>query len=134
LNAPPEYRFEGPVKWEPGPGAAGVTLRGLLVASGTRTPAQLSLMCSERPALPAMLMEVIVEMATASEVVLRSGAQAWHLRCSTVQLHLDVGAAFYTAIPPRATPLTRRLGWRVLLTLANTSAGRWLLSRRSRKP
>jgi len=134
LNAPPEYRFEGPVQWQAGPGAAGVTLHGLLVASGKRTAAQLSLMCSERPALPPTLMEVTVEMVNAAEVVLRSGAQVWHLRCSTVQLHLDVGATFYAAIPPRSTPLSRRLGWRVLLMLANTAAGRWLLSRRSRKP
>lgn len=122
------------MKWDVGPGPAGVTLRGVLVEHGTRSAAQLSLMCSERPDLPAVLMQVSVEMVTESEVVLRSGAQAWRLRCSTVQLHLDVGATFYAAIPPRATPLTRRLGWRVLLALANSSAGRWLLSRRSRKP
>ncbi len=122
------------MQWQAGPGAAGVTLQGCLVDSGKRSAAQLSLMCSERPSLPSLLTEVCVERGTTSEVVLRSGAQAWHLHCSTVQLHLDVGATFYTAIPPRSTPLTRRLGWRVLLMLANTAAGRWLLSRRSRKP
>jgi hypothetical protein len=94
--------------------------------------AQLSLMCSEPPQLPASLENVTVEALTAPEVVLHSGAQVWRLRCSTWQLHRDVGAVFYAAIPPRPTPWMRRLGWRLLLGIAGTAAGRWLLSRRSR--
>jgi hypothetical protein len=110
-------------------------LLGLLVeGGGTGTAAQLSLMCSERPSLPPILTEVSVETLAAPDVVLRSGVQVWRLRCSTVQLHLDVGAMFCAAIPPRSTPWTRRLGWGVLLTVANTAVGRWLLSRLSRKP
>jgi hypothetical protein len=130
-------RFVGPVTWVAGPGAAGVTLLGQLAhteghALGQAGAAQLSLMCSETPRLPATLMDATVEALAAPDVVLQSGAQVWHLRCSTWQLHRDVGAAFYAAIPPRATPWTRRLGWRVLLGIAGTAPGRWLLSRRSR--
>lgn len=133
MNAPSNYRFEGPVKCVTGPGPAGVTLQGLLVQSGGQaTAAQLSLMCSEPPQLPATLADVTVEALAAPEVVLHSGAQVWRLRCSTWQLHREVGAIFYAAIPPRPTPWIRRLGWRLLLGIANTAPGRWLLSRRGR--
>jgi hypothetical protein len=40
---------------------------------------------------------------------------------------------FYGAIPPRPTPWGRRLGWRVLLGMAGTAPGRWLLSRQMAK-
>jgi hypothetical protein len=133
LNASHIFRFEGPVKWVAGPGPAGVTLLGLLAQTdGKASAAQLSLICSEAPSLPSTLMDATVEVLAAPDVVLHSGAQVWHLRCSTWQLHRDVGATFYAAIPPRATPWTRRLGWRVLLGIAGTAPGRWLLSRRSR--
>jgi hypothetical protein len=137
LNTPHIFRFAGPVKWVAGPGPAAVTLLGLLTQTAGDTgraasAAQLSLMCSERPALPDVLMDVTVEVLALSEVVLHSGAQVWHLRCSTWQLHRDVGAAFYAAVPPRATPWTRRFGWRVLLGIAGTGPGRWFLARRSR--
>lgn len=123
------------MRWVPGPGPAGVTLLGVVIESdGQSSSAQLSLMCNERPALPPTLADVTVEARAAPDIVLRSGAQVFHLRCSTVQLHRDVGAIFYAAIPPRPTPWTRRLGWGVLLTGANSALGRWLLSRLSRKP
>jgi hypothetical protein len=132
VNAPHIFRFEGPVKWVPGPGPAGVTLLGRLAQGAEPGAAQLSLMCSEAPQLPAALADATVEALAAPEVVLQSGGQVWHLRCSTWQLHRDVGASFFATIPPRTTPWTRRLGWRVLLGIAGTAPGRWLLSRRSR--
>jgi hypothetical protein len=133
LNAPHRFRFEGPVRWVSGPGPAGVTLLGRLAQTdGEAIAAQLSLICSEPPQLPAAMADVTVEALTAPDVVLHSGAQVWPLRCSTWQLHRDVGAMFEAAIPPRPTPWKRRLGWRVLLAVAATAPGRWLLSRRSR--
>jgi hypothetical protein len=134
LNVPAEIlRFEGPVTWQAGPGPAGITLLGRIVESdGRTTPAQLSLICSERPELPFKLSDVTLEKSSAAEVLLRSGAREWRVHCNTWQLHRDVGAAFYAAIPPRRTPWTRRLSWRLLLGVAATAPGRWLLSRRSR--
>ena len=132
---PPEIlRFEGAVKWEAGPGPAGVTLLGRIVEpDGQTTAAQLSLICSEAADLPANpLQDLTVETPSAHEVVLRSGAREWRVHCSTWQLHRNVGVTFYAAIPPRRTPWTRRLSWRLLLGVAATSTGRWLLSRRSR--
>lgn len=133
MSAPQLFRFEGPVRCVPGPGAAGVTLQGRLMQGTEPTAAaELSLMCDEAPPLPREIADASIEIQAAPQVVVRSGAQVWQLRCSTWQLHRDVGAAFYAAIPPRPTPWTRRLGWRVLLALAATAPGRWLLSRGQR--
>jgi hypothetical protein len=127
-------RFTGAVKWVAGPGIAGVTLLGrILEADGSSTPAELSLLCGDAPQLPRALPDLVFEaLAAPEEVLLRSGAHSWRLRCATWQLHRDVGTAFYAAIPPRRTPWTRRLTWRVLLGVAASPPGRWLLSRRSR--
>jgi hypothetical protein len=125
-------RFEGPVSWVAGPGPAGITLLGRSNESGS-TPAQLSLIGTESVNLPQTLDDVTVEAQAARGIVLRSGSREWHIACTTWQLHRDVGARFYTAIPPRPTPWNRRLSWRVLLGLAATAPGRWLLSRRVAK-
>jgi hypothetical protein len=135
LNTPAEIlRFEGSVKWETGPGPAGITLLGRIVEpDGRTTAAQLSLICSDAPDLPANLKDLTVETPSAGEVLVRSGAREWRVHCNTWQLHRDVGTTFYAAIPPRRTPWTRRLSWRLLLGVAATFPGRWLLSRRSRR-
>ena len=126
-------RFEGPVRWEAGPGPAGITLMGSIAEpDGRTTAAQLSLICREPPDLPAKLTNLTVETASAADLLLRSGAREWRVHCNTWQLHRDVGATFYAAIPPRRTPWTRRLSWRLLLGVAATAPGRWWLSRRSR--
>ena len=134
MNAPSEIlRFKGAVKCVDGPGRAGVTLLGkILEADGSTSAAQLSLSCRQRPALAPTLDEVSLEALTAQEMLLRSGAQQWQLRSTTWQLHRDVGAAFYAAIPPRPTPWSRRITWRVLLGIAAASPGRWLLARLAR--
>ncbi len=125
-------RFEGPVSWVPGPGPAGITLLGRSNESGA-TPAQLSLIGTDGVNLPAALADVTVEAQAAPGVLLRSGSREWLIACTTWQLHRDVGARFYGAIPPRPTPWNRRLSWWVLLGMAATAPGRWLLARRVAK-
>ena len=133
MNPPPQIvRFEGPVSWQPGPGAAGITLLGTLGEPGS-TPAQLSLIDTQTVQLPADLTNVTVELSPAAGVLLRAAAREWRIACRSWQLHRDVGAAFYAAIPPRPTPWRRRLTWRVLLGVAATAPGRWLLSRQIAK-
>jgi hypothetical protein len=125
---PQMVRFAGPVSWVPGPGPAGITLLGRIQESGA-TPAQLSLIGPEAVTLPATLTDVTVEVTVGPAILLRSGSREWRIACRTWQLHRDVGVTFYAAIPPRPTPWTRRLTWRVLLGVAATAPGRWLLSR-----
>ena len=139
MNATPQIlRFKGPLRQVAGPGPAGITLLGELVESdGRLTPAQLSLLGPEPGGLPAQLTDVTVDMTAAPVIVLRCespqwGAQQWRVGCRTWQLHREVGATFYAAVPPRPTPWIRRLTWRVLFGIAATAAGRWWLSRRSR--
>ena len=125
-------RIRGPLVAVAGPGRNGITLLGELIEDGGAiTPAQLSLIGDESFQLPADINDATIEL-TPGLVVLRSGQREWRASCSTWQLHRDVGARFYAAIPPRPTPWKRRLGWRVLLGIAATAPGRWLLSRRSR--
>jgi hypothetical protein len=133
LNVPSQIvRFIGPVKWEAGPGPAGITLLGKIVeADGRTTTAQLSLSGLESPPPPPILNDLIFEALTAQDMVLRSGGAEWRVRGTTWQLHRDVGAAFFAAIPPRPTPWARRLGWAALLGLAAVRPGRWLLMRLS---
>jgi hypothetical protein len=133
LNAPPPIvRFEGPVTWVPGPGAAGITLLGRIRDSLT-TPVQLSLIGTQAVTLPADLAEVTVESSSPDTVLLRSGSREWRIACRTWQLHRDVGVAFYAAIPPRPTPWIRRFTWRLLLGVAATVPGRWLLAKKSNR-
>ena len=125
-------RFRGPVRAVAGPGRTGITLLGDIVEdNGSLTAAQLSLNGLAPVQLPEILSDVTFEALAAQEVLLRNGAQPWRVPCRTWQLHRDVGALFYAAIPPRPTPWTRRLGWRVLLGLAALGPGLRLLRRLS---
>jgi hypothetical protein len=133
VNAPsPIVRFEGPVTWVPGPGSAGITLLGRIQESRA-TAAQLSLIGTQAVTLPVSLVDVTVESSSPVAVLLRSGSREWRIACSTWQLHRDVGVAFYAAIPPRPTPWIRRVTWRVLLGVAATVPGRWLLAKKSNR-
>ncbi len=125
------FRFNGSVTSVSGPGRAGATLLGNIVEpDGSVTAAELSLSEPGALELPEALRDLTVEALTAQELLLRSGAQEWRARCTTWQLHRDFSSAFFKAVPPRQTPWKRRLGWRVLLGIAGTAPGRWLLSRR----
>jgi hypothetical protein len=134
LNVPPKVlRFSGPVTCVAGPGRAGITLIGKIVeADGGTTPAQLSLSGEESAQLPTTLEDVTFEALTPQDILLRSGVREWRLRGMAWQLHRDVGAMFYAAVPPRTTPWSRKFAWRVLLGIAAIAPGRWLLARLAR--
>jgi hypothetical protein len=57
----------------------------------------------------------------------------WIIEPTSVHVHRDVGSAFYRAVPPRPTPLGKRLLWRVVLALAGTRMGKRLLLRLRRR-
>jgi hypothetical protein len=126
-------RFNGPVRCVAGPGRMGVTLVGRIVETdGATTAAQLSLHGLEPAQLPPTLNDVAFQALSAQEMLLRSGAREWSVRGNGWQLHRDVGAMFYAAIPPRRTPWTRRLAWSAMLHIAAIGPGRWLLARLAR--
>ena len=128
----PIVRFAGAVTWVPGPGSTGITLLGTTREPGS-TQAELSLIGAEAVQLPPDLADVTADVAAPAGVLLRSGSSAWRIACRTWQLHRDAGVTFYAAVPARPTPLRRRLAWRVLLGVAATAPGRWLLARRVSK-
>jgi hypothetical protein len=130
---PQTVRFKGPVKRVPGPGRAITLIGTILESDGSDTAAQLSLSGVESAQLPALMDDVSFEALTAQDTLLRSGAREWRMRGANWQLHRDVSAMFYAAVPPRPTPWIRRLTWRVLLGIAAIGPGRWLLARLSAK-
>ncbi len=125
--------FKGPAHWVGGPGSAGITVLGNIVEpDGRVTAAQLSLSGVQGVPLPPVLHELRVEALAAQELMLRSGECEWQVHCHTWQLHRDVGTSFYAAVPPRRMPWSRRAAWRLMLGIAATAPGRWLLARRGR--
>ena len=56
-----------------------------------------------------------------------SGARSWTLNARAAHLHREVAHEFYRAVPLPRARWTQRLFWRIVLALAATSAGRWLL-------
>ena len=111
----------------------GITLIGNIVeADGGTTAAQLSLHGLEPAQLPPTLNDVVLQALTAQDMLLRSGDREWPVRGTAWQLHRDVGAMFYAAIPPRRTPWARRLAWSAMLRIAGIGPGRWLLARLGR--
>jgi hypothetical protein len=89
---------------------------------------QMAFTCPAPLDLPEALDEVTVERLSPRQYRLTSGDRSWTLD-GVAHIHREVAGAFYKALPPRPVPLRKRLFWRVMLGLAATSAGRWLLLR-----
>lgn len=56
------------------------------------------------------------------------GSRDWIVEATSLHVHRDIGKAFYRAIPPRPTPLAKRLFWRAVMALAGSRTGKRLLS------
>jgi hypothetical protein len=68
--------------------------------------------------LPEALSDVLIERTAPGEYRIASPAGDWRLAAASVHLHRDVRAPFFAALPPRPAPLSRRLGYRLLVALA----------------
>jgi len=77
--------------------------------------------------LPQTLDNAAVAHVSAQRYSISSGARSWTVDASAVHLHRDVAREFYQAVPQQPVRWTQRLFWRIVLALAATSAGRWLL-------
>jgi hypothetical protein len=115
--------FAGPVRCERFAGAVNLVLRGQ-----ERTPSESNAGVTEvlfsdasDVALPADLrdirvMELPVAVAPRRFRIDGPGLQQ-ALQARSVQLHRDVAAVFYGAVPPPRVPLRLRLGWLLLLSV-----------------
>lgn len=83
--------------------------------------------------LPRELHDVHVHRIDAAHFQLVSLERDWLLSATGVNVHRDVSAVFYKAVPPRPVPLSKRLMWRIIVGLADTPIGRALISRRGTK-
>ena len=79
------------------------------------------------PDLPRSLDDASVARVGEESYCITSGARSWTLIARAVHLHREVAREFYQAVPAQPVRWTQRLFWRIVLTLAATSAGRWLL-------
>ena len=77
--------------------------------------------------LPDRLSAATVRTLGGCRYGISSGSRDWVMEASSVHVHRDIGKAFYRAVPPRPTPLGKRLFWRVVLALAGTRAGKRVL-------
>jgi len=77
--------------------------------------------------LPEVLEDPIIERLDASRFRIRAAEREWMLAAPAFHLHRDVTTPFYRAIAPRAVPWSKRLFWRLILSLAASSAGKRLL-------
>jgi hypothetical protein len=76
---------------------------------------------------PQTLQNAIVVRASEEHYRISAGARVWTVRARATHLHREVAAAFYAAVPTPPIRWTQRLLWRIVLALATSAAGRWLL-------
>ena len=123
-------RFIGPVSCARAADIPGLTLTGRT----TESPDEDTAVVFSAPApadLPGTLADVVVERVSETQWRISSAARAW-LVSGAVQLHAEIAAQFYRAIPPRPAPWSKRLMWRLVLALAASRAGIRLLQRLGR--
>jgi hypothetical protein len=77
--------------------------------------------------LPPILEDAAVTRVGDEAYCIKSGARSWTLSARAAHLHRDVAREFFEVVPGAPVRWTQRLFWRIVLALAATSAGRWLL-------
>jgi len=120
-------QFSGPIECRrDGCGPLGLILSGHTV----RHPQQLTHLsfAGAAPAdLPSLLEDADVTRVGDESYCIKSGVRSWTLSARAVHLHREVAREFYEIVPGEPVRWTQRLFWRIVLALAATSAGRWLL-------
>lgn len=79
--------------------------------------------------LPARIERGSVEQLDGGRCRISAPDREWMIEVSRFLLHLDASPAFYAALPPRPVPFAKRLFWRIVLGMAGSPLGRWLLGR-----
>jgi hypothetical protein len=114
--------FRGTVRCERSRRAHTLTLSGTS-AQGPGEETALILSASTPVECPDSLEDAVVEHLGGQQYRIRSVAGEWLLEAGAAHLHREIGGAFYRAIPPRPAPWSKRLFWRIVLTLAASRAG-----------
>jgi hypothetical protein len=87
----------------------------------------LTFIAPKGPDVPDRLTGATVRELGESLYGIASASRDWVVEATSAHVHRDIGNAFYRAVPPRPTPLKKRLFWRVVLALAASRAGKRLL-------
>jgi hypothetical protein len=118
--------FCGVVHCRRGHTVPGLTLSGS-TAETPEEPTALAFSARAPADLPATLQDAVVDHLGGAQYRIGAGQREWLIDAAAVHLHREIAVQFYRAIPPRPAPRTKRVFWRVVLSLAATRAGLALL-------
>jgi hypothetical protein len=104
----------------------GLTLRGVSAAN-VQERLIVTFLGDVPQDLPERLAAPSVQAVDAQCYRIDSPPRQWLIRARALHVHRDVGAEFFRAVPPRAVPPRKRLFWTVVLAMARSRAGVWLL-------
>jgi hypothetical protein len=77
--------------------------------------------------LPEALEDATIEEIAAGQYRIWSGRREWIFPARSVHLHREVSAVFYRAIAPREVPWSKRLFWRIVLSMVASRLGKSVL-------
>jgi hypothetical protein len=114
--------FRGPVSCHRAAQPPALILSGH-AAEPAGEAAVLTLSAAAPAECPAALEDARVERLGDGQYRITSAARSWLVSAAAAQLHFEIAAEFYRAIPPRRAPPWKRLFWRLVLTLAGSRTG-----------
>lgn len=77
--------------------------------------------------LPEVLEDATVDRVGEGLYRISSTPREWIVEARSVHLHREIATPFYRAIPPRPVSLSKRLFWRVVLSMAASQLGKRFL-------
>jgi hypothetical protein len=119
-------RFRGGVSCRRGDPPFGLTLIGRTIERSDEI-ATLAFVGPAPQGLPEAMEDATVEQTAAGEYRIWSGRREWLMPARSVHLHREVSATFYRAIEPRTVPWSKRLFWRIVLSMAGSRFGKSIL-------
>ena len=106
------------------------TVPGLILSGSTaeaEEPTALAFSAIAPADLPVTLEDAVVDHLGGAQYRIGAGQREWLIASPAVHLHREIATQFYRAIPPRPAPWTKRVFWRVVLSLAASRTGLALL-------
>jgi hypothetical protein len=119
-------RFRGGVSCRRDEAPLGLTLIGRTVDRSDEI-ATLAFAGAAPAGLPEALEDATVEQVDVGRYRIWSGKREWICAAHSVHLHREVSATFYRAIAPRLVPWSKRLFWRIVLSMVASRVGKSVL-------